>query len=254
MSEALIGYTGFVGGAILRHHTFDSRYRSTDIGTIQGRRFDRIVCAGAPAEKWKANRDPAEDRRRLATLTGALAGAETNQFVLISTVDVYPAPARVDENTVIDPALAHPYGRHRYELEQFCRSRFDAVVIRLPALFGQGLKKNAVFDLLNDRPVDAIAGNARFQFYDVERVWSDVERILTAGHSTVNITSQPVSMADVAARVFDRELPVPWSDTAPNYDVRSVHADLVGGTDGYWFDAEAVIDGMRRFVAHEKNR
>ena len=134
----------------------------------------------------------------------------------------------------------------------FCRARFVTTVVRLPGLYGQGLRKNAVYDLLHDRSVDAIAGNARFQFYDVDRVWSDVERVLAAGADTANITSEPVAMSDVASRVFNRTLPTPWSDSAPSYDVRSRYAYLVHGDNGYWFDAATVYDGLQRFVAHER--
>jgi nucleoside-diphosphate-sugar epimerase len=252
VTSALIGHTGFVGGTILRSHAFDACFRSTDIDTIRGREFDLVVCCGAPAEKWRANRDPEADRAGLSWLTTALAEVTARRLVLISTVDVYPVPHQVDELTAIDPEAGQPYGRHRFALEEFCRGRFDTTVLRLPGLYGRGLKKNALFDLLHDRPVDAVPGNARFQFYDVERIWSDVNLILDSSIALANITAEPVMMAEVAAQVFERELPLAWSDNAPSYDVHSVHADLVGGRDGYWFDASAVIDGIRAFVAAER--
>ena len=252
MSDALIGHSGFVGGAIQRARSFDARYRSTDIDTIRGCHFDTIVCCGAPAEKWRANRDPEEDHVRIATLTDALSEVEVERFVLISTIDVYPHPAAVDEETPIDATAGQPYGRHRLELEEFCRARFDTTVVRLPGLYGRGLKKNAIFDLLHDRPVDQVPGNARFQFYDVERVWPDVKRILAADIRTVNITAEPVEMTEVAARVFDRELPTPKADGAPSYDVQSIHAARMGGRNGYWYDAESVFDGLLNFVASER--
>ena len=252
MSDALVGYTGFVGGAMLRARSFDACFRSTDIDLIRGRQFALVVCCGAPAEKWRANRDPEEDRARLATLTDALAEVRAERLVLVSTVDVYPQRSGVDEDTHIDPHAGEPYGRHRLALEAFCRARFVTTVVRLPGLYGQGLRKNAVYELLHDRSVDAIAGNARFQFYDVDRVWSDVERVLAAGADTANITSEPVAMSDVASRVFNRTLPTQWSDSAPSYDVRSRYAYLVHGDNGYWFDAATVYDGLQRFVAHER--
>ena len=253
MIDALIGHTGFVGGTILRERSFDACYRSTDIHEIRGRQFGMVVCCGAPAEKWRANGDPEEDRARLATLTDALEEVKADRFVLISTVDVYAEPRDVDEHTVIDPHAGQPCGRHRFALEEFCRERFGATVVRLPGLYGRGLKKNPIFDLLHDRSVDRIPGNGRFQFYDVERVWRDVSRILDAGVTAVNITAEPVMMAEVAAQMFGRELPLAWSDMAPCYDVRSVHHGLAGGRDGYWFDARAVIDGIRAFVANERS-
>ena len=252
MTNALIGYSGFVGGALLRARSFDACFRSSDIATIRGRHFDTIYCCGAPAEKWRANRDPAEDRARLATLTDALADVSASRLVLISTIDVYPRPVGVNEHTPVDAAASQPYGLHRYELEEFCRARFATTVVRLPGLYGRGLKKNAIFDLLNGRGVDAIVGNARFQFYDVERVYEDVQRIIAAGIDVANITAEPVAMRDIAAQVFGGTLPTPDADAAPTYDVRSLYASLVGGHDGYWFDATTVMQGIRRFVASER--
>lgn len=253
MTDALIGYTGFVGGAIARARAFDAAYRSTDIDTIRGRSFDLVVCCGAPAEKWRANKDPAEDRARLRALTNAIETVNAERFVLISTIDVYPDPRNVDESSPVDNSLAQPYGRHRFELEEFCRDHFETTVVRLSGLYGRGLKKNAVFDLLNDRPVDGIASNARFQFYDVDRVWADVSRILAEGETLVNVVPEPVAMSDVAEQVFGRAMPTGWSDTAPDYDVRSRHAHLAGGRNGYWTDAAGVIDGLRRFVERERS-
>ncbi len=254
MSDALIGYTGFVGSTLLRSRSFDACFRSTDIDAIRGRTFDTVYCCGAPAEKWRANKDPIEDQARLATLTGALREVDTARFVLISTVDVYPSPNGVDERTPIDASASQPYGLHRFHLEEFCRSRFETTVIRLPGLYGHGLKKNALFDLLNDRPVDTVPGNARFQFYDITRIHDDTERILAAGIATTNITAEPVSMNDVAHEVFGRSMPTRFSESAPSYDVRSIHADLVGGSSGYWFSASQVIAGLQAFVASERAR
>ncbi|MDB4913862.1 MAG: pyridine nucleotide transhydrogenase [Gemmatimonadetes bacterium] len=254
MNDALIGHTGFVGGTLLRARSFDACFRSTNIDAIRGRTFDTIYCCGAPAEKWRANRNPEEDRLRLATLTDALREARSTRFVLISTIDVYPCVNGPDERTPIDAEASEPYGLHRYALEQFCRAHFATTIVRLPGLYGYGLKKNAVFDLLNDRPLDGVPGNARFQFYDVARLHTDVEHILASGFDVVNITPEPVSMSDVAEQVFGRTMSTPYADDAPNYDVRSVHADLAGGRDGYWFSADVVFDGLRDFVASERAR
>ena len=46
-SNALIGYTGFVGTALARQHDFDAFYNSKNIETIKGEHFNLVVCAGA---------------------------------------------------------------------------------------------------------------------------------------------------------------------------------------------------------------
>jgi hypothetical protein len=85
-------------------------------------------------------------------------------------------------------------------------------------------------------------------------VYEDVQRVVAAGIDVANITAEPVAMSDIAAQVFGRALPTPDMDVAPSYDVRSLYASLAGGKDGYWFDANTVIQGIRRFVANERAR
>ncbi|WP_092685106.1 hypothetical protein [Albimonas donghaensis] len=45
------------------------------------------------------------------------------------------------------------YGRRRRMLETFCAERFPRCsIVRLPALFGPGLRKNFIFDPMNPMP------------------------------------------------------------------------------------------------------
>src|SRR5688500_7998318 len=127
---------------------FDDGFHSRDVDSIAGRRYSLLVCAGAPAEKWRANQDPDADRASLGRLTGALQHVQADRVVLVSTVDVYPAPIAVDESTPIDAESGQPYGRHRLALERFVQQRFATTVLRLPGLYGPGIKKNVIFDLL----------------------------------------------------------------------------------------------------------
>src|SRR5215472_17357460 len=111
--SALIGWSGF-GGGNLPPEKFDDRFRSGDIEQIKGRTYGLVVCAGAPAAKWKANQDPEGDLANIQRLMNCLAEVRTERFLLISTVDVYHTPVGVNESTAIEPEKTHPYGRHRY--------------------------------------------------------------------------------------------------------------------------------------------
>ena len=252
--DALIGHTGLVGSTIARARTFDAYYRSTDIDSMRGRSFDLVVCAGVRAEKWLANRDPVGDAAGIARLTDVLETVQIGQLVLISSVDVYPSPSHVDELTAIDPTEGHPYGRHRLALERLCAARFGTTVVRLPGLCGQGLKKNAIFDLFNENAVDRIHPDSTFQFYDLTQLWHDIERLRAAGIALVNLTAEPVSMREVAAEAFDRVL-YPAPDVSPAaYDVRSRYAEQFGGSGGYWYDRAATLGAISRFVSDERAR
>jgi nucleoside-diphosphate-sugar epimerase len=252
MSSALIGHTGFVGGNLRQQYPFDAFFNSSNIGEIVGRSFELVVCAGTPAAKWKANRDPEGDRACLGRLREALGGAAARQVVLISTVDVFGRTGGADEEA--PPAGATPYGRHRLELERFVAGRFDTLVVRLPALFGPGLKKNAVYDLLHDNEVGKIDSRGRFQFYDVRRLWADVEVAWRAGLALVHFATEPVSVAEMARAafgfVFSNELP----GTPARYDFRSRHAHLYGGAGGYLLARGQVLAALADFVAEERSR
>jgi nucleoside-diphosphate-sugar epimerase len=251
MTRALIGATGFVGSNLLRQTTFDALYHSRNIEEVRGHSFDLVVCAGARAEKWKANQDPEVDRRNLRLLTDNLLQARVKRLVLISTVDVFGTPLGVDEDTPVDLDSATPYGRHRYELERVLSAHFDAVVVRLPGLFGPGLRKNVVYDLLHDNQVDRINPAAVYQYYNLDHLWRDLGVVLAHGLKLAHFATEPLATRVVLAEVFGRALPeVPGP--APAYDLRSRHAGLFGGSGAYLHSGAQVLAELRGFVARER--
>jgi len=253
MTRALVGSTGFVGGTLLRSVPFEAQFRSTNATEMRGGRFDLFVVAGAPAEKWKANRDPDRDRGVIAGLIDNISAVDAAQAILISTVDVYPAPIDVDEDTPIDPGAQHAYGRHRLQLEEAFRARFPrGLVVRLPALFGTGLKKNAVYDLLHDNEVHKLNARAAFQFYDMSRLWADLQRFLASGVRLLNVTTEPVTLGDAAREAFGMAFDNDPGGPPARYDVRTRHDGRFGGRDGYFYDRASVLTAMRQFVESER--
>ncbi|WP_310530500.1 hypothetical protein [Novosphingobium sp.] len=151
--KALVGSTGFVGSSLRHQWSFDSLYHSRNIDGISGESFDLVVCAAAPATMWAANQDPDADKANLDGLALNLSHVKADRFVLISTIAVLDdAGAGYTESTArFETAKA--YGRHRRELEERMLGQFpNCHVLRLPALFGSGLKKNFIFDLIHPLP------------------------------------------------------------------------------------------------------
>lgn len=156
----LIGHTGFVGGALLRQTAFDACYNSANIAAIAGERFATLVCAAAPGSMLEANRAPDRDRAAIEGLIAQLDRVEAERFVLVSTIAVLADFAGGDDESTQGFQQELAYGRHRRMLEAFVEDRFkDSLIVRLPALFGQGLRKNFLFDLLN--PVPAMLTEAK---------------------------------------------------------------------------------------------
>lgn len=252
MKNALIGFSGFVGSTLLKHAQFESLYRSTNICDIEGQSFDSVVCAGAPAQKWIANREPEVDRQKIEGLIAHLKTIRCKTFILISTVDVFSDSMGVDEVTPVDESGLQAYGLHRHLLEKFVESHFpNHLIVRLPGLVGPGLRKNVIFDFLHGNNLHAIESRGVFQFYPMVRLWYDIQTALSAGLRLVHLTAEPISVADVAikgfGKVFDHVLP----DVPATYDMRTIHAQVFGTSGYYQYSARETIQAIRAYAQSE---
>ena len=252
MTSALIGHTGFVGSNLLAQGQFDAVFNSKNIEEIQGRSFDRIVCAGARANKWLVNKSSKEDVAEINRLLSCLSTVEASQFTLISTVDVYAEPTDVTEDTWPRYAGLHAYGRNRFWLENDVQGRFDNVrVVRLPALFGPGLKKNALFDLMNGHRVQHLHPDSTYQWYPLGRLSSDLAVIEAADVDVVNLVTEPIATRDIARRFFPKqELSIPAGPPV-HYDVKTKHANLWGNATSSVMNRNEVLSEMSDFLLTE---
>jgi len=247
--RALVGYSGFVGRNLSEARPFELLYNSTNIEAIRGQAVSQLVCAGAPAVKWLANAEPERDRATIDRLMACLDRARVQRAVLISTIDVYRNPVDVSECDAPPEDGLHPYGVNRLRLERFFRERFPgALIIRLPALFGPHLKKNALFDLLHGNQVEKIDPDAAFQWYPVTQVADDIDRFRDIGLELVNVASEPVSMREITSAFFPAVSLAAKPAPHAIYRMRSEHAERLGGRDGYLIDREKVLNGIGGFV------
>lgn len=255
MKNALIGHTGFVGSTLKKQWEFDALYRSTDIGEIAGRHFETVICAGAPAQKWIANRDPDGDRLKIEGLIAHLKTISCDNFVLISTVDVFLDSRGADEESEVQEENLHAYGLNRRLLEKFVASHFSRyLIVRLPGLVGPGLRKNIIFDFLNENNLDAVESRGIFQFYPMVNLRYDIDTALKAGLNLVHLTAEPVSVAEVAAQGFGREFRQQLAGAPARYDLLSIHAALFGGRDGYQYGKRETIQAIRTYAQSEPHR
>lgn len=252
MGNALVGFSGFVGGTLLKQAPFEGLYRSTNIGEIEGREFDMVVCAGAPAQKWIANREPEADRAKIDALIAHLKTVRCRTFVLVSTVDVFKSPLGVDEDTAVDEEGLHAYGLHRRLLEKAVEQHFPRhLIVRLPGLVGPGLRKNVIFDFLNSNNLHAIESRGVFQFYPMVNAWYDIRTALEAGLRLVHLTAEPISVADVSRQGFGRPFEQQLAGTPAKYDMRSRHAALFGARGAYQYSARETIQAVRAYAQSE---
>jgi hypothetical protein len=255
MNDALIGHTGFVGSTIARARDFQACFNSKNIGEIDGHSFGTVICAGVSAVKWMANREPEADLRAIRLLMDHLATVQAAHFILISTIDVYREPVGVTEDDIPPTHGLHPYGLHRLILERFVTERFPrATVIRLPGLFGPGLRKNLIFDLLQANQTDRISPAGVLQWYPLRRFPADLARIAAASVPLINVAVEPVPTSVICKRFFPG-IAIGGPDLpAPCYDMRTDYPEALGGSGVYHLRSDTVIEELGRFIAAERTR
>jgi len=251
-SNALIGFSGFVGKTLAKQAEFSFLYRSSNIHEIKEKTFDKVFCAGASAKKWLANRDPESDLNNINKLVDCLQTIKCRNFILISTVDVFKTPWKVDEETPVDEDGLHAYGRHRRLLEKFVQAQFDQhLIVRLPGLVGPGLQKNIIFDLLNNNNISAIESRNIFQFYPMVNLWDDIQTALQAHLRLVHLTSVPISVADVAMHGFGMQFSQQLGNPLLSYDMRTRHAKIFGVEGSYQYSMREVVQAIRSYAQSE---
>lgn len=248
--EALVGFTGFVGSNIHRQKPFSHLYNSKNIAEIRGQRFELLVFAATQAMKWWANLHPEEDWEGIEAALAPLGDVRADRVVLISTIDVLPPVRGADEDFDPHGHDNQPYGANRLRMEDSFQERFEnTLVVRLPDLFGRGLKKNVVFDLLNDNLLEKINPQGLFQFYCLDHLWPHVELALEAGLEVVHLFPEPCTAGEVVERFFPGKAVGSDAGGRVVHDFRTRHSRLFGRDDGFVFGRGEVFEQLGRFVA-----
>lgn len=305
--RVLVGSTGFVGGNLMAKGRFTKAYHSTDIAQGFGAQNDLVVYAGVPAAMFLANRDPEADLAVMRAARENLRRLAPKKLVLVSSICVYADSRGKTEADAPTPEGLAAYGANRLRLENWVREdRPDALIVRLPALYGLGLKKNFLYDLhtvtpamlktekyaelaekselvrtsytdkgngfyaLNGRAEPAALrawfaqndfnalcftdSRSRYQYYDLRRLAKDIDTALEAGLNILNLATPPVSADEVYEAVTGK---TGWrNETAAqpfDYDMRSLHAALLGGENGYLTTKEQELLEITAFMREWKD-
>ena len=303
MKHTLVGYTGFVVGNLAAAHPFDWLYNSKNIRDSFGADNGLVIYSGMASEKYLANADPAADLAKAEEAMDNIRRMRPEQLVLISTVDVYPDPECVYEDTPAGGEDGPAYGANRLQLEHWVRAEYpQALIVSLPGLFGKGLKKNFIYDMLTITPAalkpekyeelarreplvadsylpgdggfyrlqpldggkaDALRrffeGNdfnalaftdsrSVFQFYNLARLWKDIEGCLGAGLPLANLAVAPVEAGELYQHLTGKSFVNHLEKPPADYDMRTRFALILGGEDGYLADKQQVLAEIAAFA------
>lgn len=300
---SLVGYTGFVGSNICAADRFEGLYNSKNIEEAFGTKPDLLIYAGLRAEKYLANSAPEKDMALIEQAEKNICEINPKKLVLISTIDVFKNPNGADETTAVDVEGLHAYGYNRYMLEKWVRAHYpDALIVRLPGLYGKNIKKNYIYDYINVIPYalkkakmdelilkdpdlihwyelqdngfyrvrelnpaerallkqkfQALNFSALnftdsrnvYQYYNLNRLWKDIQIALQANISLWHPATEPVSAAEVYKYLTGKEFINETMGSPVHYDYRTIHDQLFGGRNGYICDKQEVLRSIKEFV------
>lgn len=256
MKTALIWYTWFVWSNILEQHNFDDLFNTSNINDIKWKKYDLVVCAWVKAIKWWANQNPKEDLASINELIENLSKIDTKKIVLISTVDIYPNPIWVTEDfdfNSINQETYQAYWKNRLYLENFIKNTFSNYhIIRLPWLFGNNIKKNVIFDLLNNNQTEKIIPNCKFQYYYLLNIWSDIKKVIDSNIKEINFNSEPILSQDIVNNFFIESKV--WENIKDPiiYDYKTKYDYLFWWKNWYMYWKEDLIQQLKQFIINYK--
>jgi hypothetical protein len=177
----------------------------------------------------------------------------SSTFVFLSTIFVYPNPYNVDEDTLIDTNLLTPYGLHRYKLEQFIQKKFrQSVIVRLPNLFGQNLKKNFIYDLIHHNRWDLTHKDSSMQWYNLENIWQDITIAINNQLPLVNFSVAPLAVKRIAKYSLGVTFPTITEKPPLNHRMLTKYDYLYKKKNGFLYNQYPTLQSLKDFILKNK--
>lgn len=185
----IIGGKGFVGSAyvrILQAQGIEYQIITREnYAEFQGADCDVLINANGNSRKYMADRDSLWDfDASVRSVAKSLTTFEVNKYVFLSSGDVYPDqsdPGVTREEYPIELDKISRYGLHKYLAEQLVQGgNSDWLIVRMGGFVGPDLKKNAIYDMLHDKPV-RLHPDSHLQFITTDRAAELVLRLVERG-------------------------------------------------------------------------
>jgi nucleoside-diphosphate-sugar epimerase len=225
----VLGGLGLVGSAYARYCARTGRpYEVVDrhnYAEYVGRACDILVNANGNSRKPLAVQAPMEEfDASVRSVRASLCDFKFRKYAHISTCDVYPdcsSPETTREDQMLDPSRQSPYGFHKFLAEQCVRHGApDWLIFRFGGFIGPGLRKNAIFDILQGGPL-FLDPESELQFLHTEKAAEIVLSVAESAtsHEIFNLCGRGVvKLSDVAA-LSPAPVPVKPGSPRAHYEI-----------------------------------
>jgi nucleoside-diphosphate-sugar epimerase len=248
--KILIGNTGLVGTTLQETIKFDYLFNSKNIHTFIDHNFNDcdLYLSCLPATKWMVNKDVVSDLNNINDIIKILSKFNYNRIILISTIDVYnDSPINVNED--YNPNFSNlSYGSNRLLFEKFIMNYLsyrDLKIFRLPALFNKHIKKNVIYDLINDNNVNLINPNSKYQWYNLDDLSYDIKKLIgDHPHELVfNLFTEPLKTSDIIDLFPNHKEKIKYDQKEMIYDFKTKHTKT-----GYMVKKNDVLNQIKSFI------
>ena len=173
----ILGGEGFIGSAFVRYCKNNSinfiSINKKNYKDFIGSRCDILINANGNSKKYLAQQDEMFDfDASTRSVKRSLVDFIFNKYVYLSASDVYSNTgllSKTHEKFKIDVKKISNYGFHKY-LAELCviHGAKNWLIFRLGGFVGANLKKNPVFDIVNNKNLQ-VHENSKFQFMETDK-------------------------------------------------------------------------------------
>jgi nucleoside-diphosphate-sugar epimerase len=207
------------------------------------------LCAAPSGKKWIANQNREQDLSNILSLIDILKSTKFKKLILFSTIDVYNNNCII-ENENSNNYSNEPYGYNRKILENAILTLpAEKHVIRLPALFGNYLEKNYIYDLLNNNMINKVRIDSSFQWYPTNSLFQHVDFVINNNIQLLNLAVEPVETQTIIDKFFPYlSGDVDHTTKGIFYDMRSQYAK-----NNYFLDKKDILLEMEAYIKNVRN-
>jgi len=241
--KSLIGHTGFVGKNLSKKSEYNL-YNSSNLNDFPNIEHETVFIAAPGAEKWKINLDGESDIRNIKGIVEILNKSKFKKVVLFSSIDVYEDTNGLNED-FDTKEHSQNYGRNRIYFENEIKKFDNYLIIRLPGLFGEGLKKNVIYDILFNNVSSAINMNDVYQWYNVENLYDDVQSVIHHENKIFNFFPEPIKNSEIInlfPKSLDQNL-ITFGTSNRTYNLKTKYTDS-----GYYCSKLVVLEQLKKFI------
>jgi len=253
MKSILIGSTGFVGSNLRSQIEISEYASSKNIYQYKDVKFDLGYIAAGDARKWIANQSYTKDKEHIDILYKDISNIKIDTIIHFSTVDVYQNKFGY-ENPSINDISQEPYGNNRFYLEEKLRDICpNYYLIRLPGLFGPGLKKNIIYDINVGKDISNFNLNSSFQWFDLLDLKNIIDFVLNNNIRELNVCSEPLTVYELLdLKKIPKGACLTNNTNLVSYNIKSRYSKKFSGHDSYLYTKLEIIRKLLYF--YERNK